>query len=166
MSFAIKGADLLCLTESLFSTSSDNSVGAVEAEPQAEGMWSGEESGIVTEGPSRVVYWAVVGETSCLLSLTTSVLVSKEPKGLSALKSFGTKCIPGNRSLETILGKIIGVKRSRFENTFWRLVLISKREKLLCLKSMLNILVSRSREGFSTPSTRRLRHFLVVWKQD
>ena len=38
MSFAIKGADLLCLTESLFSTSSDNSVGAVEAEPQAEGM--------------------------------------------------------------------------------------------------------------------------------
>ena len=100
--FAIKGIDLFCLIESLFGTSSGKFVRVIEAEPWAEEVCLGEDSGIVI---------------GCLLSPTTFVLVSKEPEGLFTLKSFGTKCIPRIRSLRAILGKIIGMKGSGFEST-------------------------------------------------
>ena len=99
MFFAIKGVDSSCSTESLFGSSSDKSVRAIKAEPQVERVCSGEGNGIMIEEPGRVVCQVVAGGTSCLLFPATSMLSSKEPKGLSILKSFGIKCILGIRSL-------------------------------------------------------------------
>ena len=95
----IKGVDSSCSTESLFGSSSDKSVGAIKAEPRAERVCLGEGNGIMIERPGRVVFQVAASGTSCLLSPITSMLVSKEPKGLSILKSFGIKCIFGIRSL-------------------------------------------------------------------
>ena len=106
ISFAIKERGSFCSIESLFDTSSGKFVRAVEAEPRVERVCSGENSGIVTKIPSLVVCRAVAGGTGCSLSPATYVLVSKESKGLSILKSFGTKCTPWIRSLRAILGKI------------------------------------------------------------
>ena len=105
MSSTIKGTNSFCSIESLFNTNSGKSIGPVKVEPQAEGVCSGEESGIVTEGPGRLVFQAIVGDRGCSLSPTAFLLVLKEPEGLSTLKSFGTKCTLGIRSLGTILGK-------------------------------------------------------------
>lgn len=148
MSYALKRNDSFCSTESLSGTNSDKFVGVIKVEPRAEGVCSGEGNGIVTgTKPSSF-------SSSCwldrLLALPNSFYASiKKAKKFVYLKSFGIKCTPGIRSLRAILEKIWEVKESRFENTLWRLVSVSKKEKLLCLKSMLNSLVSCSWEGFS-----------------
>lgn len=144
MSYALKRNDSFCSTESLSGTNSDKFVGVIKVEPRAEGVCSGEGNGIVT-GTKPSSCWL-----DRLLALPNSFYASiKKAKKFVYLKSFGIKCTPGIRSLRAILEKIWEVKESRFENTLWRLVSVSKKEKLLCLKSMLNSLVSCSWEGFS-----------------
>ena len=148
MSYALKGNDSFCSTESLSSTNSDKFVGVIKVEPQVEGVCSGKGNGIVT-GTKLSSF-----SSSCwldrLLALPNSFYASiKKAKKFIYLKSFGIKCTSGIRSLRAILENIWEVKESRFENTLWRLVSVSKKEKLICLKSMLNSLVSCSWEGFS-----------------
>ena len=70
------------------------------------GKFLGEESGIVTEEPGRVVCLVVAIGIGWSFSPVAFVLVSKEPEGLFTLKSFGIKFTPRIRSLGAILRKI------------------------------------------------------------
>ena len=105
MSYALKGNDSLCSTESLSGTNSDKFVGVIKVEPRAERVCSGEGNEIVI-GTKPISFLS-----SCwldrLLALPNSFYASiKKAKKFVYLKSFGIKCTSGIRSLRAILEKI------------------------------------------------------------